>query len=199
MVSTGGRMRIADASIARLIRLPDPPLHDDAVALRDWGADDVPALVRACTDPLTQRYTSVPAPYTPEDARMFVAAGRSDTALPLAVVSAGDRTAVLGAVGLHAVDVRRGRAEIGYWTAPWARRTGVATRALVLLSGWALTDLGMRRVELYAEPMNDASQRVAELAGFVRGELVRGGIALRGRRRDVIRFTREMPPAAAPV
>jgi RimJ/RimL family protein N-acetyltransferase len=85
------------------------------------------------------------------------------------------------------------RSEIGYWTAPWARGTGVATRALTLLSGWATAPagLGVRRLELYAEPGNGLSQRVAERAGFVRGDLVRGGIALRGRRRDVVRFVLE--------
>ncbi len=84
----------------------------------------------------------------------------------------------------------RARGEIGYWTSPWARRQGVATRALQLLSGWALDPqgLGLRRLELYAEPVNLASQEVARRAGYVRGDLVRGGIALRGRRRDVIRF-----------
>ena len=176
-----------------MIPLPDPELHDEELALRPWNEDDVPALVRACSDQLTQRYTSVPSPYTPEDARLFVAAGRSDNALPLAVVDAGDRPAVLGAVGLHAVDLERGRAEIGYWTAPWARGAGVATRALGLLAGWAIdpAGLGLLRVELYAEPDNDASARVAQRAGFLRGDLVRGGIALRGRRRDVIRFARE--------
>jgi RimJ/RimL family protein N-acetyltransferase len=149
--------------------------------------------VRACSDPLTQRYTSVASPYTPEDARLFVAGGRSDSAMPLAVVRAGDRAAVLGAAGLHAVDRERGRAEIGYWTAPWARGEGVATRALALLARWAVdpAGLGLRRVELYAEPDNDVSARVAERVGFARGDLVRGGIALRGRRRDVIRFLLE--------
>jgi RimJ/RimL family protein N-acetyltransferase len=66
----------------------------------------------------------------------------------------------------------------------------VATRALGLLSQWAIAPggLGLRRLELYAEPANDASHRVALRAGFVQGDLVRGGIALRGRRRDVVRF-----------
>jgi len=159
------------------------------VALRPWAETDVDALVRACSDPLTRRYTSVPDPYTPEDARTFVHAGRSDTTLPLAVVADEPEGAVLGAVGLHAVDLERRRTEIGYWTAPWARRQGVAVRALQLLAGWALDELGLLRVDLYAEPTNLASQRVAEQAGFVRGSLVRGGIALRGRRRDVVRFT----------
>ena len=161
------------------------------MALRAWAESDVPALVRACSDPLTRRYTSVPAPYTPEDARLFVHAGRTEVGLPLAVVAADDSEIVLGAVGLHAVDVDRGRGEIGYWTAPWARRRGVATRSLQLLSQWALADLGLPRLHLYAEPTNLVSQHVAENAGFVRGDLVRGGISLRGRRRDVVRFTLE--------
>lgn len=146
-------------------------------------------LVRACVDPLTARYTAVPVPYTPEDARKYVDAGRSATALPLAAVAAGDPDEVLGAVGLHAVSRARRRGEIGYWTAPWARGRGVATEALALLSRWALEDLGLRRLDLYAEPENEASHGVAERAGFERGELVRSGIALRGRRYDVIRFT----------
>ena len=124
---------------------------------------------------------------------MFVAGGRSANGLPLAVASVTDAASVLGAVGLHAVDLDRSRGEIGYWTAPWARRTGVATRALTLLAGWAIAPAGLalRRLELYAEPGNRASQMVAERAGFVRGDLVRGGIALRGRRRDVVRFVLE--------
>ena len=160
------------------------------MALRAWAEDDVPALVRACSDELTRRYTSVPAPYTPEDARMFIHAGRSVTTLPLAVVELNDPRAVLGAVGLHAVDTAIGRGEIGYWTAPWARSRGVATRALELLSNWALGDLGLDRIELFAEPGNQLSQRVAVRCGFVAGDLVKGGIALRGRRRDVVRYTR---------
>jgi RimJ/RimL family protein N-acetyltransferase len=87
------------------------------------------------------------------------------------------------------VDLRRSRAEIGYWTVPWARRRGVATRGLRLLSQWTAAALAVRRLELYAEPGNLASQQVAEAAGYVRGQLVRNGIALRGRRRDVVRFT----------
>lgn len=159
------------------------------MALRAWARDDVPALVRACADPLVARYTSVPVPYTPEDAVKYVEAGRSPTALPMAAVSRQDPDEVLGAVGLHAVSRARRRGEIGYWTAPWARGRGVATEALSLLSLWAMENLGLGRLDLYAEPENEASHAVALRAGFERGELVRSGIALRGRRYDVIRFT----------
>ena len=124
---------------------------------------------------------------------MFIGAGRSATTLPLAVVAVSDPSAVLGAVGLHAVDHQARRAEIGYWTAPWARREGHATRGLRLLSGWALAHIGLQRLDLSAEPLNGASHGVAVAAGYVRGDLVRGGITLRGQRRDVVRFVLHLP------
>ena len=172
-----------------MIALPEPALADDLVALRAWREPDVAQLVTACSDPLIQRYTSVPVPYERRDAELFVHAGRSVDALPLAVVDARDDAVVLGAVGLHAVDRESRRAEIGYWTAPWARRRGVAARGLVLLARWGVGDFGLERVDLYAEPANVASQGVAAAAGFTRGDLVRGGIVLHGRRRDVVRHT----------
>jgi len=171
------------------IELPEPPLSRGVLALRAWSESDVRGLVEGCSDPLTARYTSVPIPYTPEDARRFISFGRSQTTLPLAVVSGDDDTQVLGAVGLHAVSLTRRRSEIGYWTAPWARGQGVAQTALELLSSWALGPLGLERLDLYAEPENESSQRVATRAGYKRGALVRSGIALRGRRYDVVRFT----------
>ena len=171
------------------VELPQPPLASGPLALREWSESDVHSLVEACADPLTSRYTSVPIPYTPEDARRFIAFGHSPTALPLAVVSADDSSQVLGAVGLHAVSLTRRRSEIGYWTAPWARGQGVAQTALELLSSWALEALGLERLDLYAEPENESSQRVAERAGYKRGALVRSGIALRGRRYDVVRYS----------
>jgi RimJ/RimL family protein N-acetyltransferase len=103
---------------------------------------------------------------------------------------AEDASRMFGAVGLHAVSLTRRRAEIGYWTAPWARSQGVAQAALELLSDWALGPLGLERLDLYVEPENETSQRVAERAGYKRGALVRSGIALRGRRYDMLRFTR---------
>lgn len=171
------------------VEMPQPPLTGGPLLLREWTESDVSSLVDACSDPLTARYTSVPIPYTPEDARRFISFGRSPTALPLAVVSADDETEMLGAVGLHAISLTRRRSEIGYWTAPWARGQGVAQAALELLSGWALGPLGLKRLDLYVEPENERSQRVAQRAGYTRGALVRSGIALRGRRYDVIRFT----------
>jgi RimJ/RimL family protein N-acetyltransferase len=55
---------------------------------------------------------------------------------------------------------------IGYWTTPEAQGQGLATRATVLISLWALQDGGMIRIEALVDPDNIASRRVVEKSGF---------------------------------
>jgi RimJ/RimL family protein N-acetyltransferase len=49
----------------------------------------------------------------------------------------------------------------------------IVLRATRLLARWALTDLGLERLEPLANPENEASQRLAERAGFTREGLLR--------------------------
>lgn len=56
--------------------------------------------------------------------------------------------------------------EISYGVAPPARERGIATRALRLITGWAMTDGAFTRVELRISENHAASRRVAEKAGF---------------------------------
>src|SRR4051812_28052393 len=91
--------------------------------LRPWQPTDAAAVLSACTDPETQRWTSVPAPYTAEHARAFVEetapAGWADgSALTFAVCDS-----TTGEV-LASVAVRQGHHEtwdVGYWAIPAAR------------------------------------------------------------------------------
>jgi RimJ/RimL family protein N-acetyltransferase len=111
---------------------------------------------------------------------------RAGEGLPLAIVSpAGE---VLGCIELHIR--RQGVGQIGYWVAPWARRRRVATRALVLLSRWALATLPLFRLQVTAAPDNLASQAVAEAAGFRREGLLRSYAEIKGRARDCVMFSR---------
>ena len=54
--------------------LPDPPLSDGTIALREKTEADIPALVAAVQDPLIPRYTRVPSPYGERQAREFLVA-----------------------------------------------------------------------------------------------------------------------------
>ena len=57
----------------------------------------------------------------------------------------------------------------------------MCTRALRLLSGWALDELELRRLELITDPDNVASQRVAEKVGFRREGVLRSHLLAPGR------------------
>jgi ribosomal-protein-alanine N-acetyltransferase len=61
-----------------------------------------------------------------------------------------------------------GVGEVSYWLAGYARRRGVATRALGLLSDWALTSLDLHELRLWMHIDNHASRAVAERAGYRR-------------------------------
>lgn len=154
-----------------MLTLPDPPLADGVVRLRPLGPDDLEPIVAGCRDPLTQRFTRVPTPYTHEDGRAFIAgaAGRrlmgESVDLAIADAAAGRLLGVIGIV-MDRHDDDRG--EIGYWLGPRARGHGVAGRALALMSRWALTQGGLARLDLQATLANGASVRTAERCGFVR-------------------------------
>ena len=151
------------------INPPEPPLGDGVVTLRPFRADDAQAIYAACQDPGIQRWVPfLPVPYTEADARAFILltlhAWHEGTGCEFAIVDAADGR-FLGAVGLH-LGVSRRRHAIGYWVAPEARRSGVAVRAVRLLSRWAFERFGTQRLSLWTLPGNVASQAVAESCGF---------------------------------
>jgi RimJ/RimL family protein N-acetyltransferase len=59
----------------------------------------------------------------------------------------------------------------------------------VLLARWALTEKELARFQLRADVENEASQRVAERAGFVREGVLRSSLELKGERRDVVMYS----------
>ena len=159
-------------------------LEDDAIVLRPLEEADAPALVSAIgDDPDLDRWTQIPFPYTEEHARAFIS---TTDELALAILDRGSGE-LLGGIGTR--DLDPGIVEVGYWVKAGARGRGVATRALVLVAGFAFEKLGAARVQLRAETDNLGSQRVAEKAGFTREGVLRSFLAFKGRRRDAVLFS----------
>jgi len=154
-----------------------PPLGDGAIVLRPYAEADVPDLVKACSDPESQRWLfMLPTPYTESDAREFLrtaAAGWEQEHRADYCIADAASGRLLGGIALHADESWAGVAEIGYHVAPWARRRGVATAAARLVAHWGLEVLGLARVQILADTRNAGSCAVATGLSFTREGLRR--------------------------
>ena len=174
------------------LRPPDPPLGDELVELRPWLDRDVPAIVAACNDPETARWTTVPSPYTEEDARAWLErceTAWSEGAAPLAVVerASGELAAAI-TLWLHG---RTG--ELGYWAAPEYRGRGYVPRAVRLSAAGRSTSSTLPRMQLGTFPGNDrvgARRREVRLHPGGRAARVDGAARRAPRRDDVVAPTR---------
>ncbi|MDP9239309.1 MAG: GNAT family N-acetyltransferase [Actinomycetota bacterium] len=156
--------------------------------LRSPVAGDWPAIHAACQDPAIQQWTTVPAPYTEQDAQSFVSeyvpdGWRSGRRATFAVCDATSG-ALLGTCGLGHLGIEPDIGHIGFWTAPQDRGQGITTQAVGAVCRWGFAALGLARIEWYAEAGNVGSRRVAEKAGFRYEGLLRGKLTHRGRRVD---------------
>jgi RimJ/RimL family protein N-acetyltransferase len=153
------------------VRYPDvPTLSDGDVTLRAHRGDDIAAVHEQCVDPLSQQWTTVPVPYTLEDARSFVTdkvphrwRDGSEWAFAVEADDNGVRR-FAGTVALR--DEGAQRAEIAYGSHPWARGRGCFVRALTLLLEWGFAEKDLETVIWQANKGNWSSRRLAWRVGF---------------------------------
>jgi RimJ/RimL family protein N-acetyltransferase len=151
------------------LRPPDAPLTDGTVVLRPIDERDLETIERASHEPdIANRFR-----LSGRAAGDYVAAYRrgwsEGSSAAFAVSEAANQP--LGQVVIEMRDA--GRADIGYWLLPEARGRGLATRALLLASRWALTQPGIARLQLWTSPDNLASLAVAERSGFQHEDVLR--------------------------
>lgn len=155
---------------------------------------DVDAITAACQDPDVLAWTTVPSPYTRNDAVGFIegvaAPGwAKERSFTWAIREPGDQDGpVLGMVGLDVDDAPEGArsGEIGYWIVTAGRRRGLVTEAARLVLDWAFDPEGLElaRATWLAYVGNWPSRRVAWRVGFRVEGTIRGHGLQRGVRRD---------------
>lgn len=168
-----------------------PCIEGHVVRLRDFRTDDVALVVSASADPVIPLITTVPAAADEEAAQQYIARQNTRLTSGVGYAYAIARTlddVAIGYIGL--THLEEGRASIGYWIGSDHRGRSYAAVALRLLGDWALADLALPRLELYAEPWNEASIRTAEAAGFEREGLMRSWRSVGGARRDMWMYSR---------
>lgn len=154
--------------------------------LRPWrpeDANDLHDAVASSPDLATQLPVADLA--AAEACRDFIAAR-------LAPVTDGGRNvaievggAVVGNVGISAVERRHGTGWVHYWLTTSARGKGLAAAAVATVADWALTEHDLFRLELGHRVNNPASCAVARRAGFLAEGVERAKLAYAGERFDV--------------
>jgi RimJ/RimL family protein N-acetyltransferase len=168
-------------------------LTDGTIRLEPLAEAHLEGLAALGHDVDVQRYTYVPSPWVDGFEHTWLQRyeqGREDgTRSGFAIVDATDGS-FLGLIALVRIDREGREAEAGYIVAPQARGRGIAARALRLLTGWALQELELERVELRISAGNVASERVAERSGFVREGVLRSVHFKQGLRSDLAVYSR---------
>ncbi|MFJ2368805.1 GNAT family N-acetyltransferase [Microbacterium sp. NPDC087665] len=130
---------------------------------------DLDAITAACQDPEIPRWTTVPSPYTRENAEDYVRlvgewwADGSETVWGMYVDGE-----LVGSIGLHRITEHPagGHAELGYWVAASARGKGYVVEASRAVIDWGFAELGLARIAWRAVVGNVASARAARAVGF---------------------------------
>jgi len=140
----------------------------EKIILRPAELRDVDAILAACTDPESQRWTTLSPGYDRDRAVGFVTGyapgwwAREQGACWVVADAAGAYAAQIDLRVLADPQI----ADVGFLTGPAARGKGYMTAALRTVATYGLLTLGLQRVEWKAHVGNGASRRVAEKAGF---------------------------------
>ena len=130
--------------------------------LRDLHPSDAEWITQACQDAEVQRWTKVPRPYTREHAESFVINKNGELAA-WAIIDSRSQEPV-GVIGIH--HIIDGVASIGYWVAPWGRKSGAASTALRIIPTLARRIGKAHTLHATIAETNTTSRRTAERAGF---------------------------------
>jgi RimJ/RimL family protein N-acetyltransferase len=166
-----------------------PTLTDGVVTLRAPIASDVMGSFEQCQDPASQQWTTIPVPYTLDDANIymyhFIPRGWETGQEWGFVVEAEDEVGArrfCGTISLR--NLGESRAEIAFGAHPWARGRGIMERGLRMLIEWGFREQHLNTIEWLSPRGNWSSWRLAWKLGFSYEGVLRHWLAQRGQLRD---------------
>lgn len=107
---------------------------------------------------------------TPDDSEEFVRKAAGEFILREALnflMIDTDSGKIIGSTGLHHIDWKVPRFEIGYWIARSFQHRGLVTEAVLRLKEFCFTELGAERITIVTDSRNKASEEVAIRCGFM--------------------------------
>ena len=161
-----------------------PTLAEGTVTIRPHRPADAQGSWEQSQDPLSIDWTTVPVPYSLEQAAEYVGkvlpgGWADDSEWAFAVEVDGQYG---GTISLR--NEGNGRAELAYGSHPRVRGTGAIEAALRLLLDWGFDELGLHTVIWWANKGNWSSRKVAWRLGFSFDGTLRSWLPQRGELQD---------------
>lgn len=154
--------------------MPGPSAEKTVPLLTRFRAGDRDALAKLLNDPSIAEFTSVPHPYTREDADRWLRFVNQTTREHGETRQFAIRCGKELAGGFDFRRLRsRHKGEIGYWLGSPFRGLGIMTEVVEAACRYARERWALERIEALVYPHNQASIRVLEKSGFSKEELLR--------------------------
>jgi ribosomal-protein-alanine N-acetyltransferase len=169
-----------------------PVLVSQNWILRAFKADDMELVKSASSDPLIPLITSIPAIYSETSAHEYIERQNqrhiTGKGYSFAIADRKKDIAVGSVfVGLIADDLER--ATLGYWIIQDHRGKKILAQILPNLLHWIWNELKIKRLELYVEPWNQSSIKIAKSFGFQNEGLMRSWQKVGNDRKDMFMFS----------
>jgi RimJ/RimL family protein N-acetyltransferase len=173
----------------------DVELTDGTILIRLYKQEDIPIVFEAVCESIPEVSAWLEwchADYKIEETEDYIVsrpeAWTKDEEYSFAIFDvATDK--FLGGIGLNLINRRFKICNLGYWIRTSETGRSIASKATKLAGRFALTELGLNRVEIVAAVGNLASQRAAEKAGALREGIIRKALPLHGKIHDCILFS----------
>ena len=157
-------------------------LETKRLEISSYREEDKPRLVELLNDERITSMTTVPFPYSMEDADKFfehIQELKEEGTVNLAI-RLKETGQLIGGIGLYKNEKHK-RAMAGYWLTPKYWGQGLMTEALKCMIDYGFSEMGLIRIEAHHVGVNLGSGRVMEKAGMVkeghfRSHIIRDGI-----------------------
>ena len=150
-----------------------PYLEGDRLILREWTAEDAPALEEILRDPEVYRFLpTFLYEQSCEDVRGMIASSREkcfDTrdSILLGIYLKNDPDRVIGIAEIYNYEPQKEKASVGYRLNRRFWGNGVASETTALLVDYLIGRTDVRKITAHVMAENAASSRVLEKNGFV--------------------------------
>jgi ribosomal-protein-alanine N-acetyltransferase len=170
--------------------LPVLAAHD--WILRAFKADDMGLVKEASTDPLIPLITSIPTIYSEKSAREYIERQNQRHITKKGysfAIADREKDVAVGSVFVGLIEDDQERATLGYWIIKDHRGNKILAHILPSLLKWIWDELKILRLELYVEPWNQSSIKIAESFGFQNEGLMRSWQKVGNDRKDMFMFS----------